>query len=372
MLKFFAIISSSIILVYFSLNLFIVTKEQYYQVLKVIDEVEIREYDEMIYASYTPVNENDRSSSFRVIANYIFGGNTSNEEISMTSPVVMKPYDNHEMAFIMPDQYTLTSLPKPNNSQIKISKIPSSIKAAIRYSGYSNAKIENKKKEELIAVLNERHIPHKNDFEVLVYNSPYKVLNRRNEVVVSVNQNNKTNHMSFKNEKLYVGGGCFWCVEAVFQDVIGVEKVVSGYSGGLVKNPTYEQVSSGRTKHAEVCEITYNPAAIELEQLLKIFFASHDPTTINKQGNDVGEHYRSIVFFSDSNQKNVVENIISELNETVFDHKIVTQVQAFDAFYKAEAYHQDYYQNNKYAPYCSYVISPKVNKLKKELSQFYK
>ena len=146
MLKFFAIISSSIILVYFSLNLFIVTKEQYYQVLKVIDEVEIREYDEMIYAS-TPVNENDRSSSFRVIANYIFGGNTSNEEISMTSPVVMKPYDNHEMAFIMPDHYTLTSLPKPNNSQIKISKIPSSIKAAIRYSGYSNAKIENKKKK---------------------------------------------------------------------------------------------------------------------------------------------------------------------------------------------------------------------------------
>ena len=146
MLKFFAIISSSIILVYFSLNLFIVTKEQYYQVLKVIDDVEIRIYDEMIYASYTPKNESDRSSSFKVIANYIFGGNSANEEISMTSPVVMKPYDNHEMAFIMPNHYTLTSLPKPNNNQIKISKIPSSTKAAIRYSGYSNAKIENKKK----------------------------------------------------------------------------------------------------------------------------------------------------------------------------------------------------------------------------------
>ena len=372
MLKFSAIILSSLLLVYFSLNYFFMAEEQDYQVLKVIDGVEIRVYDEMIYASYTPKNESDRSSSFRVIANYIFGGNTANEEISMTSPVVMKPYDNHEMAFIMPDHYTLSSLPKPDNSQIKISQIPSSTKAAIRYSGYSNAKIENKKKEELIAVLNAHHIAHENDFEVLVYNSPYKVFNRRNEVVVSVNHNNKTNHMSFKNEKLYVGGGCFWCVEAVFQDVIGVEKVVSGYSGGLVKNPTYEQVSSGRTKHAEVCEITYNPAAIELEQLLKIFFASHDPTTINKQGNDVGEHYRSIVFFSDSNQKNVVENIISELNETVFDHKIVTQVQAFDAFYKAEAYHQDYYQNNKYAPYCSYVISPKLDKLKKELSKFYK
>ena len=371
MLKFFAIISSSLIFVYFAFYFFIKGEEHDYQVLKIIDEVEIREYDEMIYASYTPVNENDRSSSFRVIANYIFGGNTSNEEISMTSPVVMKPYDNHEMAFIMPDHYTLTSLPKPNNSQIKISKIPSSIKAAIRYSGYSNAKIENKKKEELIAVLNAHHIAHENDFEVLVYNSPYKVFNRRNEVVVSVNHN-KTNNMSLKNEKLYVGGGCFWCVEAVFQDVIGVEKVVSGYSGGLINNPTYEQVSSGRTNHAEVCEITYNPAAIELEQLLKIFFASHDPTTMNRQGNDVGAHYRSIVFFSDLNQKNVVENIISELNATVFDHKIVTQVQAFETFYKAENYHQDYYQNNKYAPYCSYVISPKVDKLKKELSQFYK
>ncbi len=372
MLKFFAIILSSIILVYFSLNSFTMAEEHDYQVLKVIDEVEIRVYDEMIYASYTPKNESDRSSSFRVIANYIFGANTANEEISMTSPVVMKPYDNYEMAFIMPDHYTLGSLPKPNNSQIKISQIPSSIKAVIRYSGYSNAKIEKKKKEELIAVLNTHRIAHKNDFEILVYNSPYKVFNRRNEVVVSVSYNNKTNHMSRKNQKLYVGGGCFWCVEAVFQDVVGVEKVISGYSGGFINNPTYEQVSSGRTKHAEVCEITYDPSAIKLEQLLKIFFLSHDPTTINRQGNDVGEHYRSIVFFSDSNQKNVIENVISELNETIFDHKIVTQVQEFDTFYKAETYHQDYYQNNKFAPYCSYVISPKVDKLKKELSQFYK
>ena len=372
MLKFFFIISSSILLVYFTLNLFIKAEEHDYQVLKVMDDVEIRVYDEMIYASYSPKNENDRSSSFRIIANYIFGDNTANEEIAMTSPVVMKPYDNNEMAFIMPEHYTLTSLPKPNNSQIKISKIPSTIKAAIRYSGYSDTKIENKKKEELIAILDANNIVHENDFEVLVYNSPYKVFNRRNEVVVSVNYNNKTNHMSLKNEKLYIGGGCFWCVEAVFQDVIGVEKVVSGYSGGLIKNPTYEQVSSGITKHAEVCEITYNPSAIKLEQLLKIFFASHDPTTMNRQGNDVGAHYRSIVFFSDLNQKKVIEKIINELNATIFDQKIVTQIQEFETFYKAENYHQDYYQNNKYAPYCSYVISPKVDKLKKELSQFYK
>ena len=369
---FFATISSSIILVYFSLKLFIIAEVHDYQVLKVIDEVEIRAYDGMIYASYTPKNESDRSSSFRMIANYIFGGNAANEEISMTSPVVMKPYGNHEMAFIMPDHYSLNSLPKPNNSKIKISKIPSSTKAAIRYSGFSNVKIENKKKEELIAVLNAHNISHENDFEVLVYNSPYKFFNRRNEVVVSVNFNNKVNQMSLKNQKLYVGGGCFWCVEAVFQEVIGVKKVVSGYSGGLIKNPTYEKVSSGRTKHAEVCEITYDPAAIELEQLLKIFFASHDPTTINKQGNDLGEHYRSIVLFSDLNQKKVVDNVISELNVSVFDHKIVTQVQPFNLFYRAETYHQDYYENNKYAPYCSYVISPKVDKLKKELSQFYK
>ncbi|PDH45954.1 MAG: peptide-methionine (S)-S-oxide reductase [Bacteroidetes bacterium MED-G21] len=372
MVKFFAIVSSSIILVYISLNLFIMAEEHDYKVLKVIDDVEIRSYDKMIYASYTPQNERDRNSSFKMIANYIFGGNANNEQIPMTSPVVMKPYDNYQMAFIMPDNYTLKSLPKPNNSQIKISQIPSSIKAVISYSGYSNSKIENKKKEELIAVLTAHNISHENDFEVLVYNSPYKVFNRRNEVVVSVNFNNKANYMSHKNEKLYLGGGCFWCVEAVFQDVIGVKKVVSGYSGGLIKNPTYEQVSSGRTKHAEVCEITYNPADIELEQLLKIFFASHDPTTINKQGNDVGEHYRSIVFFSDLDQKKVIDKTINDLNEAVFDHKIVTQVQSFNEFYMAETYHQDYYENNKYAPYCSYVISPKVDKLKKELSQFYK
>ena len=371
MIKFFVIILSSFILVYFSFKIFIDAKEYDYQVLKVIDEIEIRAYDEMIYASFTPQNERDRSSSFRMIANYIFGGNSANEKISMTSPVVMKPYDNHEMAFIMPDHYSLNSLPIPNNSQIKISKIPSSIKAAIQYSGYSNAKKENKKKEELIAILNAHNISHEENFEVLVYNSPYKLFNRRNEVVVSINFN-EVNRMSQKNEKLYLGGGCFWCVEAVFQDVIGVEKVVSGYSGGLIKNPTYEQVSYGRTKHAEVCEITYNPETINLEQLLKIFFASHDPTTINKQGNDLGEHYRSIVFFSDLNQKKLIDNVISELNVSVFDHKIVTQVQAFDVFYKAETYHQDYYENNKYAPYCSYVISPKVEKLKKELSQFYK
>ena len=372
MLKLFAIISSFTILVYFSVNFFTEAEENDYKVLKVIDDVEIRMYNEMIYASYTPENNSDRSSSFRVIANYIFGGNASNEKISMTSPVVMKSYDNYEMSFIMPYEYSLTSLPKPNNSQIKISQIPSSIKAGIRYSGYSNLKIENKKKQELIDILNSHNIAHENDFEVLVYNSPFKVFNRRNEVVVSVYYNDKTNHMSRKNEKLYVGGGCFWCVEAVFQDVIGVQKVVSGYSGGHIKNPSYEQVSSGRTKHAEVCEITYNPATIELKQLLKIFFASHDPTTINRQGNDIGAHYRSIVFFSDLNQKKVIENVVKELNISVFDNKIVTQVQKFDAFYKAETYHQDYYQNNKYAPYCSYVISPKVDKLKKELSQFYK
>ena len=372
MVKFLAIISSSIILVYFSINLFIMAEEHDYKVLKVIDGVEIRAYDEMIYASYTPQNESDRSSSFKMLANYIFGGNATYEEISMTSPVVMKPYDNHQMSFIMPDHYSFNSLPKPNNSQIKISKIPSSIKAAIRYSGYSNVKIENKKIDELITVLSANNIFYENDFEVLVYNSPYKVFNRRNEVVVSVNFNDKVNHMSLKNEKLYVGGGCFWCVEAVFQDVVGVEKVVSGYSGGLIKNPTYDQVSSGRTKHAEVCEITYNPSEIELEQLLKIFFASHDPTTMNRQGNDVGAHYRSIVFFSDLKQKNVIDKVINELNQEVFAHKIVTQVQIFDEFYRAEAYHQDYYQNNKYAPYCSYVISPKVDKLKKELRKFYK
>tara|TARA_B100001057_G_C22818284_1_gene938363 strand:- start:902 stop:2020 length:1119 start_codon:yes stop_codon:yes gene_type:complete len=372
MLKLFAIISSSLLLMYFSLNFFFQALEYDYEVLEVIESVEIRAYNEMIVASYTPPYESNRGGSFKQIAGFIFGGNSENEQISMTSPVVMKPFSTHEMAFIMPNDYSLSSLPKPNNSDIKISQISSCIKAVIRYSGYSNTKIELKKRDELIDLLKLNDINHLGDFEVLVYNSPYKLFNRRNEVVVTVNYKNNQKPMTDKNEKVYLGGGCFWCVEAVFQDVIGVEKVVSGYAGGTLKNPTYQQVSSGHTNHAEVCEITYNPSEINLDQILKIFFASHDPTTINRQGNDVGAHYRSIVFFSGLNEKEVINKVINELNISVFDQKIVTQVMPFDAFYAAEGYHQNYYENNTSAPYCSFVISPKVSKLKKELSQFYK
>lgn len=345
-------------------------EESDYQILQTFDNVEIRSYNEMIYASYTPSELEGRDGSFRYVANYIFGENNKNEKISMTSPVVVKPYNNYEMAFIMPKAYSLNTLPTPNDDKIQIYKVPSSIKAAIRYSGYTSESIEIKKKQQLIEVLDKYNIFYENDFEVFIYNSPFKIFNRRNEIVVSVHLENKKKINM--NQKVYLGGGCFWCVEAVFDHVIGVKNVVSGYSGGSMKNPTYKDVSSGNTKHAEVCEISYNPDEISFEDLLKIFFYTHDPTTLNRQGNDEGEHYRSIILFSDEDQEKVAKDVIQELNASVFDQKIVTELVPFETFYIAETSHQDYYANNKYAPYCSFVISPKVDKLKKELRHFYK
>ena len=140
---------------------------------------------------------------------------------------------------------------------------------------------------------------------------------------------------------IYFGGGCFWCVEAIFEDVKGVIEVISGYSGGEVKNPSYLQVSSGKTKHAEVCKITYDEKKISLEQLLEIFFLTHDPTTLNRQGNDRGEHYRSIIFFNNQIEEEIIKENIKHLDNHVFDNKIVTKTELFKEFYKAEDYHQD-------------------------------
>ena len=147
------------------------------------------------------------------------------------------------------------------------------------------------------------------------------------------------------------GAGCFWCVEAIFSQLNGVSEVISGYSGGKIKNPTYEQICTGKTDHAEVCKIIFNPDIISYEELLKVFWETHDPTTINQQGADIGSQYRSVVFYADDNQKEIAKNYKRQLDEdNVFKKTIVTEITKLKKFYKAEDYHQEYYKNNSNAP----------------------
>ena len=162
------------------------------------------------------------------------------------------------------------------------------------------------------------------------------------------------------------GAGCFWCIEAFFSQLKGVEKVSSGYSGGNVPNPTYKSICTGNTGHAEVCKITFNPKLISFKELLNTFFSSHDPTTLNRQGNDVGTQYRSIILYLSESQKDISEKYIRKLKkENVYANAIVTEILKFNTFYKAEDYHQNYYLNNINAPYCKFVIKPKLEKYKK-------
>jgi peptide-methionine (S)-S-oxide reductase len=166
-----------------------------------------------------------------------------------------------------------------------------------------------------------------------------------------------------------LGGGCFWCLEAVFDEVRGVEDVVSGYAGGLVVNPTYRQVCDGKTGHAEVVRVTFDPTVITFREILEIFFAIHDPTTLNRQGADVGTQYRSAIFYHSSQQKETAQTVIAELNaDRVFDKPIVTEVTGVTKFYAAEDYHQEYFRKNPYQPYCQVVVSPKVAKLRKSFA----
>ncbi len=169
-------------------------------------------------------------------------------------------------------------------------------------------------------------------------------------------------------KKATFGAGCFWCVEAVFQNLDGVEEVVSGYSGGEIKNPGYMEVCSGRTGHAEVVEITYDPDKVSFEELLEVFWKTHDPTTLNKQGADVGSQYRSVVFYHDEEQKLLAEKFKSLIDEKgIYDKPVVTEISPAKEFYKAEEHHQNYFNKNPEAAYCSYVIKPKIEKLKNEL-----
>lgn len=171
----------------------------------------------------------------------------------------------------------------------------------------------------------------------------------------------------------FLGGGCFWCTEAVFKRLNGVESVIPGYAGGDTPNPSYEKVSGGQTGHAEVIKVDYDPRIIDYQTLLKVFFTTHNPTTLNRQGNDVGSQYRSIILFTNEQQKKQAENFISKLTkDEVFAKPIVTEVKQLEDFYPAEDYHYDYYAKNKNQPYCLLVINPKLKKLKKEYKEYLK
>jgi methionine-S-sulfoxide reductase len=167
-------------------------------------------------------------------------------------------------------------------------------------------------------------------------------------------------------DTITLGGGCFWCVEAVYEMLDGVIKVESGYSGGHVKNPSYREVCTGSTGHAEVAQITFDSSKTSIEEILKVFFTVHDPTSLNKQGSDIGTQYRSVIFYRNDHQRRIAKSLIDDLNNNhVYLTPIVTQLDPFTVFYKAEDYHQNYYNQNKEAPYCRIVIQPKMEKFEK-------
>ena len=168
---------------------------------------------------------------------------------------------------------------------------------------------------------------------------------------------------SGQTEIATLGGGCFWCVEAIYQDLKGVIKVESGYSGGHVDNPTYREICSGLTGHAEVIQVTFDPTIVSYEDVLNIFFTVHDPTTLNRQGNDSGTQYRSVIYYHSEAQKATAE-AVKKASQEIWDDPIVTEITEFDKFYKAETYHQNYFKDNPNQPYCSIVIAPKVKKFR--------
>jgi peptide-methionine (S)-S-oxide reductase len=181
---------------------------------------------------------------------------------------------------------------------------------------------------------------------------------------------NDMDQIEGKRELAVFGGGCFWCTEAVFELLDGVTSVLPGFAGGNVPNATYAQVCTGRTGHAEVARIEFDPARISYRELLEVFFSTHDPTTLNRQGMDVGTEYRSIILYASDEQKRAADGFIAELTEArVFEAPIVTETKPLEAFYPAEDYHREYYRNNTYAPYCQFVIRPKLAKFHKKFGE---
>jgi peptide-methionine (S)-S-oxide reductase len=179
--------------------------------------------------------------------------------------------------------------------------------------------------------------------------------------------------MSTNLQTATLAGGCFWCLEAVYDEIKGVHSVESGYAGGHMDNPTYREVCNGDTGHAEVVQVHFDPNVVSYRDLLNVFFAIHDPTTLNRQGADVGTQYRSAIFYHDEEQKKAAEELIKDLNtQKIWDRPIVTQVERLDQFYVAEDYHQEYFARNPYQPYCTAVVAPKVSKFRKHFLELLK
>lgn len=191
------------------------------------------------------------------------------------------------------------------------------------------------------------------------------------------NEENMMQNADIKNnnnlKEATFGGGCFWCTEAVFQRIEGVEEVISGYSGGDIKNPSYREVCTGRTGHAEVIRVLYDPEKVKYEELLEVFFKTHDPTTLNRQGNDVGTQYRSVIFYHDEQQEKIAKEVKEKLSKAgIWTDPIVTEISPVKNFYKAEEYHQNYFNNNKNQPYCRIVIIPKLEKFEEVFGEMVK
>lgn len=203
-------------------------------------------------------------------------------------------------------------------------------------------------------------------FQLLIILSVFNVSCKESKSEITKEENTAMPVDEGRMHKATFGSGCFWCTEAIFERVKGVTEVVSGYAGGHIENPSYEEVCNGNTGHAECTQISYNPDIISFDELLEIFWKTHDPTTLNRQGNDVGTQYRSVIFYHSDEQKQKAEFYKRKLEEEkIWKDPIVTEIAPLTKFYKAEKYHQDYYQNNPYQGYCAFVITPKVEKFEK-------
>ncbi len=195
----------------------------------------------------------------------------------------------------------------------------------------------------------------------LIFNTP-----NENKQITKKDLNTKPMDNNTKLDTATFGEGCFWCTEAIFQRLKGVKEVISGYSGGHAANPSYEEVCTGSTGHAEACQIIFDPNTISYDELLKVFWKTHDPTTLNRQGNDIGTQYRSVIFYHNEMQKNLAEKYKKGLDASgAYERKIVTAIEPYKNFYKAADYHQNYYNNNSNKPYCAFVIGPKLDKFEK-------